>query len=553
MATTPAQASAKIQAAQDVANAASSAAHPTAASGRDTLPAGIGYQTYNPDGSVRTSQTAAQKSASDASDIASGKDTPVGVAGTLNTGVPSTPITPPATPANTPVTTTQPSPTTANATPYTNPTGSVPIAAPQTPTEQAHAIATASGGPAPQNAGVGMSVANNAIKTATGPDTSGVNNFLATNKEADPIRQILAQVAEIQNSQKNSSTLLEDYKALYANSNLDNINAELIHADTVINGTEQDIRNEIQTAGGMGTESQIQAMTLARNKPLLQRYNQLAQMKTDATNQLNTMMSLDGQDKQMAQQRVNTQIDTLYKSADLVMSMQNAARTQATQLMSMVGADGLYAALKSDPNKLAYVEQQVGGSTGWMAQAATQAAQSRSLDVQMKQANIAQSNAAVANSYSNIAKNNADIANEAVAKANALTAHAASADNTLTAVNTALKQVNPLSSGTVGGYSTLIPGSPSKNLESTLKTVQSALALDQLQQLKANAPNGASGLGAASDREGDWLASNVANLDVGQSTGQLKTNLGLVKTHYINYLTSLGYGYDEKTGTVIAP
>ncbi len=321
--------------------------------------------------------------------------------------------TPPATPTNTPVNTAQPSPTTANATPYT---GAGPVSASEAQAnllkgglkgndlanaqanlsafQQGHAATKASGVPAPQNAGAGMSDAIQTAASASQPDTSNVNDFLANNKEADPIRQIMSQVAELQNSQKNSSTLLDDYKSLYKDSGLDAINAELIHADTVINGTEQDIRNEIQSAGGMGTDSQVQAMTLARNKPLLARYNQLAQMKTDATNQLNTMMSLDGQDKQMAQARVNTQIDTLYKSADLIQSMQNAARTQATQLMTMVGADGLYAALKNDPTKLAYVEQQVGGSTGWMAKAATQAAQSRNLDIQQKQAAINASNRA---------------------------------------------------------------------------------------------------------------------------------------------------------------
>lgn len=385
--------------------AASSAPTPK---GRDELPAGTAYQTYNPDGSVRTSETASQKSASDNADLTNGVDTPEGgIGGELQpTTAPAGALnTPPATPTNTPVDTSQPSPSTVNATPYTS--ASQPAGDTGTPAQQGHAAALASGAPAPQGAGMGMSAATTAMGNAAQPDTSGVNNFLATNKEADPIRQIMSQVAELQNSQENSSTLMDDYKSLYHESGLDSINAELIHADTVINGTEDDIRNEIQTAGGFGTESQVQAMTLARNKPLLARYNQLAQMKTDATNQLNAMMSLDGQDKQMAQARVNTQIDTLYKRADLVMSMQNAARTQATQLISMVGADGLYAALKNDPAKLAYVEQQVGGSTGWMAQAATQAAQSRSLDIAQKQASIDASRASTANAYSEInARNN---------------------------------------------------------------------------------------------------------------------------------------------------
>ncbi len=478
---------------------------------------------------------------------------------------------PPTTPTNTPPTTGQPSPTTANATPYTQAAPAVSDAAAQqnlavggltgsdltaaqkslSAYQQGHAAATASG-PAPQESGAGMSAATTAVNSASQPDTSGVDNFLATNKEADPVRQIMSQVADLQNSQKNSSTLLQDYKSLYAGSGLDNINEELIHADTVINGTEQDIRNEIQAAGGMGTESQVQAMTLARNKPLLIRYNQLAQMKTDATNQLNSMMSLDAQDKQMAQQRVNTQIDTLYKSADLINSMQNAARTQATQLIQMVGADGLYAALKNDPNKLAYVEQQVGGSTGWMAEAAHNAAQTRSLDVQSKQANIAQSYAAIRASDSAVAKNSADVAATQTAKVQAIQQQATTADTVLTSVSKALKQVNPTSSGFIGGISSAIPSSPSNNLQATITTIKSNLAFTELAKMRAASPTGGA-LGAISDKEEELLSSTVANLGVNQSSSQLKENLKAVQTHYVNYLTSLGYGYDAATGTVISP
>lgn len=202
------------------------------------------------------------------------------------------------------------------------------------------------------------------------------------------MQQLFKGVTDLMNAQNQSSTLMQDYKKLYKQSGLDEINEELIDADTVINGTEDDIRNEIQTAGGFGTDSQVQAMALSRNKGLLKRYNQLVQMKTDATNQLNTLTSLNAQDKQIAQQRVNTQISTMFNMANFAQQAQNNVREQARWLTQTMGADGIYNAYKGDPRQLAFLEKTLGIAPGGLKTVAAQAAQERSLDNRYKQAQI---------------------------------------------------------------------------------------------------------------------------------------------------------------------
>lgn len=415
---------------------------------------------------------------------------------------------------------------------------------PPTPLAQAHQ--TLQQGPAPTgNAGANMSAVQNA-KPYT-PDPSKATFALTGNAGIDNLFNTIAN--QVLNPQVQTTSLMDDYSKLYKQSGLGDINKEMIDAETVINGTEQDIRNEIQTAGGFGTDSQVQAMSLARNKSLLTRYNQLAQMKTDATNQLNTMMSLDSQDKQMAQQRMQSNLSNMFNLANFAQQAQNNIKEGFNSLVSNVGYSGAYAAYASHPDQLAHIENVMGLAKGGLAQLASQPDYNQLL----KQAQLESARANTAQSYSTIAKNNADIVATQNAKTNAIKTTASNVDETLGAVNTALKQVNPLSSGLVGGLSSFIPATPSKNLSSTIKTIQGALSLDQLAQLKANSPNGSSGLGAASDKEGEWLSSRVANLDVSQSTDQLRTNLSTIKTHYINYLQSLGYGYDQATGTVIAP
>lgn len=230
-------------------------------------------------------------------------------------------------------------------------------------------------------------------------DTTAVDNFVST----DPgVNNLFKGITDLLNAQNQSSTLMQDYKKLYRESGLDDINEELIDADTVINGTEDDIRNEIQTAGGFGTDSQVQAMALSRNKGLLKRYNQLVQMKTDATNQLNTLTSLNAQDKQIAQQRVNTQISTMFNMANFAQQAQNNVREQARWLTTTMGADGLYDSLSKDPKRLANTEQILGLAPGGLSSLATQARTQRVAAAQMQDLDIQYKKAQIKNIYSDI-------------------------------------------------------------------------------------------------------------------------------------------------------
>lgn len=278
------------------------------------------------------------------------------------------------------------------------PAVSTPAAAPtpvQSRYQQGMAAATAAGVPAPVDAGA----ARTAMASYAPPapqDTSAVDAYISD----DPaINTLMSGITQLLNPQKQTTTLMQDYKSLYKQSGLDDINEELIDAETVINGTEDDIRNEIQTAGGFGTESQVQAMALSRNKGLLKRYNQLVQMKTDATNQLNTLSSLNAQDKQIAQQRIDSQIGNMFNLANFRQQAINNTKEQARWLTTTMGADGVYNAYKNDPRQLSMLEKTLGVAPGGLQTLASQAATERarkaqmeSLDMAAKQASIRASN-----------------------------------------------------------------------------------------------------------------------------------------------------------------
>lgn len=245
--------------------------------------------------------------------------------------------------------------------------------------QQAHSQLQAGGTTPPSDPGQAM--ASVAAATPYEPDTTAVDQVF---NEDPVINSIMQGAYDFLHPENQKSSLMSDYKSLYKQSGLDDINEELIDAETVLDGTEDDIRNEVQTAGGLATDSQVQAMTLARNKGLLKRYNQLFAAKTSAEQQLNTMMQLDQSDRQMAMQQQQNQLNTMFQLANFRQQATNAAQESYRWL----GAENLYASVGNDPAQLKKVEQVLGIPAGGLALAAANASQERQNGEYMQQLQI---------------------------------------------------------------------------------------------------------------------------------------------------------------------
>lgn len=419
--------------------------------------------------------------------------------------------------------------------------------------QQGLSAATSSGALAPQDAGLARTQA--AAYLPQTPNTAGVDTMLSD----DPaITAIMQNVATLLNPRDQTTTLMQDYKKLYKQSGLQDINEELIDAETIIDGTEDDIRNEIQTAGGMATDSQVQAMGLARNKSLLKRYNQLTQMKSDATNQLNTMMSLNQADKQMAQERVNTQVNTMFKFAEFRQTTINAARETAQWMAQTMGADGLYNSVSADPVQLARTEKILGLSPGGLQKIGAAAAQekARKSAIEERQIRATESNAAAG--WANVSLARQRLAyemsgNDGKAQAK-VQAQVAKADTVLGKVREANNLIKggwsgAVSTGAIGALAGRIPGSQAYNLKQAVQTVKANLGFDELQKMRDNSPTGGA-LGQVAVQELAMLQATVANLDTGQDAATLRNNLTQVEKHYTNWLNTNGYGV-ASTGEIV--
>lgn len=429
--------------------------------------------------------------------------------------------------------------------------------APSTPFTQAHQQLQQSGA-APSDGGAAMAAVQNAKPYQ--PDQTAVDQVFSQ----DPvINNLMSSAWDLLSPANTKTSLMDDYKKLYKESGLKDINAEMIDAETIINGTEQDIRNEIQTAGGFGTDSQVQSMALARNKNLLKRYNALAEMQTNATNQLNTMLNLDSQDRQMAQQRVSAQVSALFNFAQFRQQATNNIKEGFNNLVDRVGYSGAYAAYASHPDQLAAIESTMGLAPGGLAQLASQP----DYNMLLKQAQLEASRASTAASYSSIAKNNYEMQATQLANQSAQNETVGTADTVIGATNTAISQLTsglkvggmeiPFTqglgkTGITGNISALIGKGPGKDLASTLDTVKSNIAFDELQKMRKASPTGGA-VGNVSDTDMKLLAAKKASLDIGQDPAQLLKNIQIVQNDYINMIKKMGYQYDAQTGTIITP
>lgn len=345
-------------------------------------------------------------------------------------GVTQDPLAPSAGTWQPPVNTAQPNPNTVNATPYTDPN-----------LKQAFTNTMASGVEAPQGAGDASSAVSQAVnQVAQTPtfykpdqnsqqvfnakgeavshdqylaqggkeDYSNVQNAPIPVPNATPLQGIEAQLSQDKGYQQllkdyadynsiteKSKSLVDTYNEIVKSSGLEAINTEMINMKNVIDGTEDDIRNEVTAASGFATDSQVLALAQARNKTLIKSYNKLVDQQSNITNQVNTMVNLAGQDRQFALQSISQKLQIDQQISDYRDKFISNAREGYNNYIKAVGYSGLYGSLKNDPQSLAIAEQTLGLPAGTIAQAAQQEAhdqaqkdQAFNLDSQLKQSQL---------------------------------------------------------------------------------------------------------------------------------------------------------------------
>lgn len=340
----------------------------------------------------------------------------------------------PSTPApapNAPITTSQPNPATtainpptATTTPYNYNTGK-PLAPGETqPTTNnkgepiaqdlsakyntALSNAKNSGTTAPQSAGNGSAGVQSNLPTPppTPYDSTSTDATLADNEAH---QQLLSDYAASQSSPAQTESLTQTYQDLSSQLGIPALDTQLINTKAIIDGTEQDIRDEVSKAGGFATNSQVLALTDARNKTMITNYNNLLQTKQDAEQNLTTMMDLTEKDQAYAQQQITNKLNFDQQQITYADKALTNAQSALTTMQKSEGWDGIYkAALATgDPQAVQRINSIMGNGFDLATMAKTDAAATAQTTAK-NALDLTKENADIANTYANTAKTKAD-------------------------------------------------------------------------------------------------------------------------------------------------
>lgn len=229
----------------------------------------------------------------------------------------------------------------------------------QSPAQQGLNAAKMSG-PAPQDSGA----ARSAVQSFTPPQPPSTAGIDAQLTEDLGYQQLLKDQAEYNSVVNQTKSLTQEYEGLVKKMGVESMNTQLLNAQKIIDGTEEDIRAEVQSAGGFATDSQVQALANARNKQLIKNYNNLLNAKQMAMEQVNNMVNLASQDRSFALQTIQQKMQINEKLASYRDKFVSNAKEGYNNIINAVGYNGLYDMLKNNPTGIALVERTLGLGAG---------------------------------------------------------------------------------------------------------------------------------------------------------------------------------------------
>lgn len=230
------------------------------------------------------------------------------------------------------------------------------------------ATAQASTTPVPTSSGAGSAGVTDITGGPTQqPQINPVDSILG---EDQGYQQLFQDYKDFNDSNAQKETLTSEYDRLTKEAGLPELNTQLMNMKNVIDGTETDIRNEITKAGGFATESAVLALTGARNKTMIQNYNNLLDTKNNATNQINTMIGLSQQDRQYAQDQFQNKLQLDQQIIDYGNKMQANATSAYQKIIDApgYGYKALYDSTGGDAHTVDLVEKTLGLQPGQLSQ-----------------------------------------------------------------------------------------------------------------------------------------------------------------------------------------
>lgn len=325
---------------------------------------------------------------------------------------PATPVVPAATPTG----------TASSATPaaVASPPSGIPGAAPLTGTQSDQAgqaidqlkakygkaltDITGTGVEAPQSSGSANAGIAAAVKTQPQAPQYDSTQTDAAIKDNEAHQQYLSDYAQSQSTEATQESFTQMYTNLSNQLGLPGVNTELANITNIIDGTEQNIRDEVTAAGGFATESQVQALATSRNKVLIQQQKELADTRDNLQTNLTTMIGLQEKDREYAQTQIDKQLDFDQKNIDFADKAVSAGQESLKNMEATEGWSGIYqAALATgDPQAVQRINSTMGNGFDLVSVAAADA-KTRNLDQTAKALGIESSQLSIQKTQQDLA------------------------------------------------------------------------------------------------------------------------------------------------------
>ena len=218
------------------------------------------------------------------------------------------------------------------------------------------------------------------------PSTQQQPNEIDTFVSQDPyLNSVIGAFQQYMGQQNQRASLVDEYKSLLKESGIQEIDTNLLNMKNVIEGTEDDIRTEVMKAGGFATDSQVIALSNARNKQLIKNYNTLLETRNSKEKYLDNMMDLTALDRQEADKRFETMTNFGLKISELNQTMKKNATDTLDRVAKTIGWDGVLESTQNDPQTVAMIERTYGLPEGSLGIAAQRSKETRTLESQEKQ------------------------------------------------------------------------------------------------------------------------------------------------------------------------
>lgn len=205
------------------------------------------------------------------------------------------------------------------------------------------------------------------------PEQGFLKGYFAMNPV---LKSFYDQVQQVISPTNTRQSFAEEYEQLVKQQGIPGLQTDLVNINNIIDGTEDDIRQEVTAAGGFATDSQVMALSSARNKVLIKRANALQQTLENKEHYVDQIMQFSKADREFVENDIDRRLGLTQTMVGLVDSMNKNAATNYRNLVGDIGYGGLAKGLQGHPDMLNAAEQSLGLPLGalsdpdWLSQVA---------------------------------------------------------------------------------------------------------------------------------------------------------------------------------------